>query len=209
MLPSPGDKVCAGVDLGLRSDSSALVIIHKRGPLIRVAEIAELRPKSGEPLKPSVVCRTFAERLVAHGASYAMADAHYHETLVEYFAEYRLSVAPAPTKPAEAFVKTRAMMRDGRLKIPRHPRLIQQLSEVEGRPSAGGGMSITMPRWSTGGHGDIVSALVLAAWQLAGETIPEPEPVEGTSEWEDAQRERRAAKAQEQRKQGWRLGWKR
>jgi hypothetical protein len=53
------------------------------------------------------------------------------------------------------------------VRLPRHDRLLRQLREVTVRPLTGGGMSVSSPR-SPGGHGDLVSALVLALWQEHG-----------------------------------------
>jgi hypothetical protein len=57
------------------------------------------------------------------------------------------------------------------------------MKEVEGRPISGGGMSIHLPRWRTGGHGDLVSAFVLSVYQLGGETMEALRPKPGSPEW--------------------------
>jgi hypothetical protein len=77
-------------------------------------------------------------------------------------------------------------------------RLLQQLREVQGKPTSGGGMSIVHPRWSQGGHGDIVSALVLALWQVSGERVADPEPQVMTREWEQTRQDERKRKLREQ-----------
>lgn len=184
VLPKPGDIVCAGLDMGLRADSSALVIVHRREDVLIVAEVLEFRPTEGRPLKPSSVVRSFAKVLIQHGCSYAVGDNHYRESVAEHLNEFNLTFVPGPSSPAEAYVRSRALMRDGRVRLPNHPRLLQQLREVHGKPTSGGGMSIVHPRWSTGGHGDLAAALVLALWQVSGDTIAAPPPKVGTKEWE-------------------------
>ncbi len=191
MLPRPGDIVCAGLDIGLKADSSALVIVHQRGPQLIVGDIIEKRPRDGVPLKPSEVVRSFAQAMALHGCTYAVGDNHYVESVREYLSESDMSLVSGPAHPAEAYVRTRALMREGRVRIPRHERLLQQLREVQGKPTSGGGMSIQHPRWATGGHGDLAAAFVLAIWQISGDEIAARKPELGTREWEEAGRERR------------------
>jgi len=70
-------------------------------------------------------------------------------------------------------------------------RLLQQLRETQGKPTAGGGMSIKHPRWAMGGHGDLADAFTLAIWRVCGTPIATPEPEPGTKEWAEAVRDRR------------------
>ena len=63
-------------------------------------------------------------------------------------------------------------MHEGRIKLPKNPRLIRQLKEVVAKPTPGGGLSITSPRRKGAGHGDLVSALVLAIWE-AKRAVPD------------------------------------
>lgn len=192
----PGETVAAGADFGFRSDSSALAIAQRDGQLVYVGDLLELRPERGSPLKPSETVARFAERLRQNGCTYLMADGHYRETINEHLAERDLAYCPAPSVPAEAYVRARVLFREGRVKIPNNPRLLQQLREVQGRPLPGGGLSITQPRWRTGGHGDLVSALVLALHQLGGDEVAAQEAPEGTREHEEALREARRANAE-------------
>jgi len=187
----PGDMVFAGADLGFRSDSASLVIVARRGDAYFVALVLELRPEPGKPLEPGVVCKAFAEEIRAHGGSYCMADGHYAETLREHLTAAGLVYAPAPSDTAEPFVRTRMLLRGGQVAMAPHERLEKQLKEIVARPTSGGGLSITMPRWRTGGHGDIASALVLALYQAQGVAVPAPPPKDGSPEWEAAEREKR------------------
>jgi hypothetical protein len=196
---SPGDIVAAGGDFGFRSDSSALVMVAKRGDDLHVFDGAEERPELDVPLKPSRTVAAFANT-VAGRCLYVMADQHYREAIAEHLDEHGLIFAPAPTVPADTYVRARMLLRDLRLHIhplPFRERLVQQMREVQGKPTSGGGMSIVHPRWSKGGHGDIVSALVLAVWQVTGEAVPEPVAEVGTKAWEEAQREERMRRLRE------------
>lgn len=199
-LPEAGDQVTSGGDLGFTKNSSALVITHRRSvsveeknertgvvrkvnrSLIAVAEVIEKRPEEGVSLKPSEVMREFAARIVAHHGSYLVADGHYRETAVEHLAAVGLGFLDAPIRPADAFIATRAAMREDRVRIPNHPRLIRQLRETTVRYGTAGTIQVILPRWKTGEHGDIAAAYVLAVSQAAGETVPAPRPEEGTPE---------------------------
>lgn len=188
--PQMGDYVRAGADFGFRSDSSALAIAHlTQTGAIFVAELMELRPTPTEPLLPSETVKTFRDRCKAHGCSYVTADHHYREAIVEHLGS--IGFADAPTAPHEAFVRARTLMREGKVRIPNNERLLRQMREVEGRPLPGGGMSIHMPRWRTGGHGDLAQALVLAVSSFGGETLEAPKPAYGTPQWEAAEQEKR------------------
>ena len=172
----PGDEMTAGADFGFRSDSSACVLAWRRAGVVYVGTPLELRPAPGQPLRPSTTVTAFAEA-IAGRCPYLMADGHYRESIDEHLSAHRLAYAPAPAQVAEPYVRLRTLMRDGRVKIVRHERMVQQLREVVSRPLPGGAVSIVHPRWRTGGHGDLVAALVLATWQHGGAVVPEaPKP---------------------------------
>ncbi len=98
------------------------------------------------------------------------------------------------------------MLREGRIKIHGldfRERLMQQLREVHGKPTSGGGMSIVHPRWSTGGHGDLAAAFVLALWQASGDAVSVPDPEMGTEAHAAWMREKRQARMAERAKQPW------
>jgi hypothetical protein len=127
-----------------------------------------------EPLKPSVVVRTFAEVVKRHGAEYLMADGHYRQSISEHLETENLhfTIAPEGAKGnQEVYVRARRLMLDGQIKIPANERLIKQLKQVISQPTAGGGLSIRQPRQTGGGHGDLVSAFVLAVWQRQGHEV--------------------------------------
>jgi hypothetical protein len=194
----PGDVLAAGGDFGFRADSSALVMVGMRDGIIHVFDGTEERP-GAEPLKPSVTVASFAQT-IAGRCSYLMADGHYREAIAELLDAHGLVFAPAPAQPAETYVRARMLLREGRIRIHGvafRERLLQQLREVHGKPTSGGGMSIVHPRWATGGHGDLAAAFVLAVWQVTGDAVPEPLPMTGTDAWLDARRERRREKLNE------------
>lgn len=196
----PGDVIAAGGDFGFRSDSSAMLMVALRGDMLHVFDGAEERPEDDRPLKPSVTVASFAQ-VIGGRCSYLMADGHYREAIAEHLEAHGLIYAPAPTQPADTYVRARMLLREGRVRLhplPFRDRMVQQMREVHGKPTSGGGMSIVHPRWATGGHGDLVAALVLALWQVTGDEVAALPPVPGTREWEDAAREKRRQKLVEQ-----------
>ncbi len=191
----PGDVVSAGVDLGLISDSAALMLVALRGDGLHLFDGREERPQDGRALRPTETVEGFTAVIVGR-CEYVTADSHYRESLSEALEKHALVVSPAPVAPAPTYVRTRMLLRDLRIHI--HApnlapellsRLLQQMREVQGRPTSGGGMSIIHPRWAQGGHGDLVSALVLALWQVSGDAVQAKAPDFGTLEWEAAQKE--------------------
>jgi hypothetical protein len=201
----PGDIVAAGGDFGFLADSSALVMVALRGDTLHVFDGVEDRPTDGAPLKPSVTVQSFATK-IAGRCTYLMADGHHRASIEEHLQEYGLVYAPAPTVPSETYVRARMLMRDMRVKIhplPFRDRLLQQLREVQGRPTAGGRMSIVHPRWSKGGHGDLAAAYVLAVWQVTGDAVPAPPPTPGSHDWSAEQRAKRQQRMLERQDKPW------
>ena len=206
-VPAHGDEIAAGGDFGFRSDSSALVLAAKRGVMLHVFAGVEQRPEPGAPLKPSATVAAFA-KCIGGQCSYLMADQHYREAIAEHLETHDLSYAPAPGQPAESYVRARMLLREGRVRIHGlefRDRLLQQMREVCGKPTSGGGMSIVHPRWSQGGHGDLVSALVPALWQVRGATVGANPAVVGSAEWErQAKLQRRAKRLEDAETPVWR-----
>ena len=176
----PGDLVSGGVDLAFIGDSSALLLSALRGDTIHVFEGHEERPQDGQPLDPTRTISSFVAAMKGR-VTYATADQHYWAALQTECNEHDLALSKAPSPPSEAYVRARMKMRGKKVRI--HPlsgdvrdRLVQQLREVQGKPTAGGAMSIVHPRWSKGGHGDLCAAFVLTVWPLYGEAVAAPPP---------------------------------
>lgn len=183
-------RYAVGVDLGFKSDSSAVVVVQFDGELYRVGCVRELRPVEGAPLVPSEVVATVASIAKEFGCTYVISDGHYREAVAEYLRKEDLGLVDAPagqTGKIESYARARAMLHEGRCILPDHPRLLSQLRSVVAKPTAGGGLTITSPRKPGGGHGDLVSAWVLAMWHLSHAIVqPEKEraPMFGTPEYE-------------------------
>lgn len=210
----PGTTKTAGGDLAFINDSAAIVIGHHAGGRFTVADIIERQPKPGAPLKPGAVIKDFAAALVEHGVESMMADGHYKASVYEHFEEHGLLFLSAPVTVADPYVRFRVLLNGGRVALPDHPRLLQQLKGIMWRPTPNGAISFLLPRGG-GGHGDIVSALVLAAWQMGGDVELDPPPPKGSAEeWrivveEQEDREEREAKRsflRDEEDEGWDIG---
>jgi hypothetical protein len=190
-LPPRGERIIVGcgVDTGLVSDSSAAVVCHRVGNVYTLAEIVELRPNKGNPLKLSDVCTTYAHLMRRHGVRIALADHHELEASKEHLAEHRVSLEAAPSGNQgkfEVYQATRSLLNEGNLRIPSGmKKLIRQLREVHSKPLPGGGLRIWSPR-NKSGHGDLASAAVLAIYHATsiGTTrlVPRRRPA-STSRW--------------------------
>ena len=148
-VAAPGVMVTFGADFGFRRDSSALVGVHRTGPVsdpvsrYRVAELHERRPAEGQPLKPSETVREFAGIVTRQRATYVVADGHYREAIAEHLATAALGFVDAPTTPADAFVRARELLHEGRCVLPNEPRFLRQLRETVARPQSAPNVTIT------------------------------------------------------------------
>lgn len=166
-IPEGSRVIEWGADFGFRYDSSALVCCARGLKDYTLAEVLELVPGES-PLVPSAVVREFAARIVKSGRNVVTADAHYGESIREHMQAAGVQLMAAPdgaTGKAETYALARTLLHGGELRLLRNERLARQLVEVTATPTSGGGISIQSPRWKTGGHGDIVSAAVLAIWR--------------------------------------------
>jgi hypothetical protein len=183
--------VAVGCDLGFTGDSSAICVVQYDGNRYRQLHLEEFRPKPGKPLKPSEVIGKFAEIAKRYGADGVVADGYYREALREQLHAHDLTVfhAPEGTKgKADTFQRTRAVLHEGRVLIPDVPicrRMVAQAKMVVSRPAPGGTTTIRVPRKIGMGHGDLVSAWVLAVHRLAHSAVhsPKPEFEPGSAEW--------------------------
>ncbi len=172
----PGMVVTAGADFAFISDHAALAVAFRIGDWnkarVRVGDVLELEPAPDAPLKPKVVVGRFAEKMREHKCHGVMADAHYKMSIIEHLDEHNMGFIDAPTDVAQPFIRTRVLLNGGRLDLPDHARLKLQMKQVMQRPTPSGSLAIILPRKAGAGHCDIVSALVLAAWQPNGYEVP-------------------------------------
>jgi len=189
--PRPNRPIAVACDLGFTRDSSAIAVVQWDGNYYRLLFTEEIKPKPGKPLKPSAVIKRFAEITKRYGASGVVADSYYRESLKEHLTEHNLVIYEAPegtTGKAEVFQRARAVLHEGYCKIPDSQitrRMIQQAKTVTSKPAPGGTVTIKIPRKIGMGHGDIVSAWVLAVHRLAYAEVAKQVPVYqlGTEAW--------------------------
>ncbi len=174
--------ITAGIDLAFARDSSALVIGSEIEGVCTVLEMIEVR--GGDASDPRIVVAAFIASLRNHGVSVVMADCHYRKLLQMTLAEHEINLLPEPAGAhgnTAVYLHARRVIATRRLVVPEHPlraRLAQQLRDTRGKPMSGGAMAIEHSR-KDGGHGDLVSALVLMLWQLRDQSIAEPQGVRG------------------------------
>jgi hypothetical protein len=188
---NPKWPVAIGCDLGFTRDSSALVAVQFNGTHYEVCALQELRPKPGQPLKPSKVIEDFTIRTKQYEANGIIADGYYREALHESLSANQLVLIDAPpgsNGKADVFQRTRTVLHDSLIKLPDNAlgrRLVQQAKLVTAKPAPGGTTTIKVPRKIGLGHGDLVSAWTLAVHNLAYDQLATDKLVfePGTPEW--------------------------
>lgn len=165
----------AGADWAFVRDSSALAIVDELEPagdaqplpLLSCSILREWRNDRG-PRDPHVVVAEVARLLVARGLDSVCSDSYYRETVWRVLADRDVGLVAAPTSQdeiAQSYLYLRRLLHADRLRLPKHPRLRRQLVDVTAKATANAGLAIELKR-RDGAHGDLVSALVLACWQL-------------------------------------------
>jgi hypothetical protein len=177
-LGAPAVGSCAaGMDLAFQSDSSALAVVATtRGEAgeanVRLVALKELQPEKGKPLRTDEVIETFSDIAESYRCSNIGADAHYRQVAVEHLQRSGLYLTDLPGGQggkASVYLLTRELLYAGRLKLPNHERLLNQMKAIVSRPQPGGGLQISSPRRGRStGHGDLVSALTAAVHMAAG-----------------------------------------
>lgn len=167
----------AAGDFAFRRNASAVAIV-RRIPVetddgtdrdrYELVFLDERRPEKGAPLKPAAVVDDFAPAVLRYGAGDGLgADSHERDDLAEEMARHGVTVMPLPegqAGKAEQYLWLRRLTREGRWSMPKNPRLRAQLNGITSKPAPGGGMTISSPTAPDGSHGDLVSAVVGAAW---------------------------------------------
>lgn len=155
----------AGADFAFDRDHSAIVIVGASGGRFSVLAITELRPTKKQALRPSVVVANFADLARRYRCNAIHADAYARATVAEHLGPHGLTLRLAPggiEGKAKMHLTAKKLFAEGKVRLPNHPRLLAQLRAVVSKPKAGGGITLTSPRRAGDGHGDLVSALVVA-----------------------------------------------
>ena len=159
-------RTSVGADAAFRGDSSTLVAVERQGERLVVVRVEERRPTKDEPLAPSKVVADFAQIAKSLGAYEIVCDGHYIDSIRELAAKSGVQAILGPMNvrgKERMHIYVRDLLREGKLVLPDHPKLLAQLRAVKSREQPGGGMSIVSDR-TAAGHGDIVSALVQACF---------------------------------------------
>jgi hypothetical protein len=182
-MPPEGKAVGAGAgaDFGHTSDASALGIVDRYLDNLFAPSVAsEIPSTSGQT--PSATYNAFADSLIARGVKSFAADGHYKEAVREAFAKRGIQYVEAPEGndgKTITYLHARDALVEGRLCLGALPpgdraRLASQLRGVISKPMEQGRIKLSFPRrrladvlkgTASGGHGDSVSALVLAMWR--------------------------------------------
>ena len=175
-------------DFAFRRNASAIAVVRRHPDesgdegrdWYELVFLDERKPEKGQPLKPAAVVDDFAPALNRYGVGHAGCDSHERDQVADELARYDVTAVPLPagqTGKAEQHLWFRRLTREGRWRMPRHPRLRAQLGAITSRPAPGGGLSISSPTTADGSHGDIASAVIGAAWMaqfIGRETHPAP-----------------------------------
>jgi hypothetical protein len=179
-----GAVVGFAADLAFERDSTTGAAVSQLDGNFELLEFDEIRPAKDAPTSPSYAVRQRLTPLVRrHGGSSIMADSHYRQTAIEHFDADGIEFQRAPEGAQgkfDVYMFVRGLLRERKLRLPDVPRLVSQLCAVTSTPLAGGLVRISSPRRAGQGHGDIVSALVLACW-AAREGSSEPEWIRAMS----------------------------
>ena len=173
--PTRADATRAvGADLGLVHDAAAAAAVERDPEGYAVLDYLEIFA-TAEKLLPSEVIDKMAGVAEAAGVDEVTGDSHAAPFMAEALWRRKIVFLQTPggvTGNAELFGLTRDLLHERKLRLPNDPRLLQQLREVKKRPLPSGGFRVEQPRKATGGHGDIVSALVAAVWAASRLTLP-------------------------------------
>jgi hypothetical protein len=159
-----GALAVIGGDLGLVHDASAFVAVHVADDLVVVADLCELRPARGTPLKLSDVVAAGCDFARRHGVREIHVDHHVLEPAREHLPSgFTLDACEGGQQAkADRHIAVREGLREGKVRIAGDlRRIVIQLGSIVSRPLPGGGIAISIPRRG-GVHGDAAAATILA-----------------------------------------------
>lgn len=178
----------AGCDPGLRKNSATLALARNENGRVVLAYYEELVPakKSAEQaaedrrkglppgLAPSVVFTTFARTALAYQAVSVRGDQYYEDSAIEHMPTVQTpngdtvwyeTFVDNSDSTAAIFTAFRSLLNEGKIDLPRDPRLMQQLKDTKIRKGPGGKIHVALPKTGAA-HGDLLKAVVLACVQV-------------------------------------------
>lgn len=199
--PSDTYPTAAACDLAFKSDSSTIVIVQWDGKKYNTAYWEEMRPEPGKPLKPSQVIAHFSDICSRYNCSYITSDGHYEEAVKEHLATYKLRLNAMHGNAigkSDVYSRAKSVLHEGLCTFPENSRFISQMKAVRAKKVAGGTLSISTPRRAGLGHGDLVSAWVLAVYELSYARLKTKVVERGTPEWSAQSEARRQAREEKE-----------
>jgi hypothetical protein len=133
-----------------------LAISHKQGEDIIIDAIRERAP----PFSPAAVVDEFAEVLKTYRVSNIVGDHYGGEFVKEPFRKHAIAYEVSKQVKSDLFRDLLPLLNSGRIRLPRHDRLVAQIVGLERRVSRGGKDSIGRP---CHGHDNIANAVAGAA----------------------------------------------
>lgn len=172
----PWVRRCAGFDLAMVRDATALVILEWDRYVDRYTLVFDLEFRPGKvPLRPVQTIFDMFAIAEAENVSTVCSDVHYFPLLSEHLPEDMdlIKFPSDPNKKATAYRDFKIELGEGTIDLSRATDpLIKQLIDTKGKPTTGGGMSIGHDR-KKGSHGDSVSALIAAYYGMERGEMPE------------------------------------
>jgi hypothetical protein len=156
---------CAGMDLGMVRDRTALVIVEHDRYFDRTKLILDRQWAPGkEPLRPNQTIKEMFDIAIDQECSIACADVHYFALIQELIPkEIQLVRFPSnQDRIAKAYQDLKYAFSRSEIDLSlASDRLIKQLANTSATPTQGGGLAISHVRKS-GEHGDSAAAFVAA-----------------------------------------------
>jgi hypothetical protein len=148
---------------GGSADSMTLAIAHRDADNRGVLDaIREVRP----PFSPDSVVEEFSALLQSYGLREVEGDRYAGEWPAERFRAHSIEYKPAERSKSDIYRDFLPILNSRRAELLDHPRLANQICQLERRTARGGRDSIDHP---PGGHDDLANAVAGVMVRVAGE----------------------------------------
>lgn len=131
-------RITIGLDPAFRQDEFVAVIARSAAgragaPFVHVEAVHGWRAPRGKPLSAETMVRTVAGLSKLHNAVRVVGDQHHADSLRALFARHNIAYEGVPWTVASKLTRfntLRAMMTDGRVRLPEEPATLKQLRSV-------------------------------------------------------------------------------
>lgn len=159
--PQLGPRYVAFADpSGGRHDAFTLGIAHAEGTRLILDLVRERKP----PFDPQGVVREYAGLLRRYSLSFVTGDRYGGEWVGAAFRDHGIAYHPSDKSKSEIYLEVEPAFATGRVEIPAHPTLLQELRQLERRTARGSRDSVDHP---LRGHDDSANSACGALWQAA------------------------------------------